>query len=116
MCKIDERCQFKRRVAFEAAAHAVVCAAVAQEVEYFQKMEVRDYHNDLILAEVCRHDVLKHCKKVGSGVLHLPKPAQAGAIDAAALSVACSGAPQNDSLQSSRSLAALKRCSAGTHV
>jgi len=36
-------------------------------VEYFQKMEVRDFHNDVILAEVCRTDVDKHCRKIEPG-------------------------------------------------
>ena len=38
-----------------------------KEVFYFVKMEVRDFRNDVILAEACRSDVDKHCKTVQPG-------------------------------------------------
>ncbi len=38
-----------------------------QEVEYFQKMEVTDFHNDSILAEACRGDLEAHCAKIQPG-------------------------------------------------
>lgn len=43
-----------------------------KEVFYFQKMEVSDYNNDVILAAACRADVDKFCKKVepGEGRIH----------------------------------------------
>lgn len=44
---------------------ALPCAL--QEVEYFEKMEVRDFHNDILLAEACRTDVEQHCKKAKRG-------------------------------------------------
>ena len=39
------------------------------EVFYFEKMEVNDYRNDVILAEACRTDVDKLCKSVPKGAL-----------------------------------------------
>ncbi|KAK9797745.1 hypothetical protein WJX73_005342 [Symbiochloris irregularis] len=43
------------------------------EVFYFEKMEVTDYRNDVILAEACRTDVDKLCKSVpkGQGRVHV---------------------------------------------
>lgn len=43
-----------------------------KEVTYFQKMEVSDYRNDVILAEACRADVQAHCANVepGEGRIH----------------------------------------------
>lgn len=41
--------------------------ACKDEVFYFEKMEVNDYRNDVILAEACRTDVDKHCKSVPKG-------------------------------------------------
>lgn len=38
-----------------------------KEVYYFQKMEVSNYHNDVILAAQCRNDVEKFCKNVQAG-------------------------------------------------
>ena len=37
------------------------------QVEYFEKMEVSDFRNDIILAEACRQDVDKYCAKVEPG-------------------------------------------------
>ena len=44
----------------------------AKEITYFQKMEVSDFRNDVILAEACRGDVDEHCETVeaGSGRVH----------------------------------------------
>lgn len=39
-----------------------------KEVYYFQKMEVSNYHNDVILAAACRADVDKFCKNVQPGM------------------------------------------------
>jgi golgi apparatus protein 1 len=39
-----------------------------KEVLYFQKMEVSNYHNDVILAAQCRDDVERFCKNVQPGV------------------------------------------------
>ncbi len=36
-------------------------------MEYFERMEVTDFRNDIILAEACRADVDKHCAKVKPG-------------------------------------------------
>lgn len=61
-------------------------------------MEVEDYHNDIILAEVCRADVEKHCRRVEpGGCAHRPL----GAVDRdsrlrlvpAALIATCVGRP-----------------------
>jgi len=43
-----------------------------KEVYYFEKMEVSDYKNDIILAEACRWDVDKFCSTVpaGQGQVH----------------------------------------------
>ena len=41
------------------------------EIFYFEKMEVNDFRNDVLLAEACRTDVDKHCKNVQPGELHL---------------------------------------------
>ena len=41
-----------------------------KEVFYFQKMEVRDFRNDVILAETCRADVDAYCADVEAGDLH----------------------------------------------
>ncbi len=37
------------------------------EIFYFEKMEVNDFRNDVLLAEACRTDVDKHCKTVQPG-------------------------------------------------
>eukprot|EP00955_Chlamydomonas_euryale_P008396 89300-Chlamydomonas_euryale.AAC.2 len=42
------------------------------EVEYFEKMEVNDFRNDVILAAACRDDVEKLCKDVQPGACHAP--------------------------------------------
>lgn len=43
---------------------------VAQdEVFYFEKMEVNDFRNDVLLAEACRSDVDKLCRHVEPGAL-----------------------------------------------
>jgi hypothetical protein len=41
--------------------------ACAEEVFYYQLMEVTDFRNDVILAEACRGDVDKYCKDVEPG-------------------------------------------------
>ncbi len=38
-----------------------------QEVQYYEKMEVRDIHNDMPLAAACQTDVDKFCKDIKSG-------------------------------------------------
>ena len=38
-----------------------------KEVFYFEKMEVRDFRNDVILAEACRMDVDKYCATTPPG-------------------------------------------------
>ena len=45
-----------------------------KEVFYFQKMEVRDFRNDVILAETCRADVDTYCADVEAGESPLPPP------------------------------------------
>jgi hypothetical protein len=45
----------------------VTSAACAEEVFYYQLMEVTDFRNDVILAEACRGDVEKYCKDVEPG-------------------------------------------------
>lgn len=46
--------------------------ACKSELLYFQKMEVKDFRNDVILAEACRQDVDIHCSEVtpGDGKVH----------------------------------------------
>ena len=39
----------------------------ASEVFYFEKMEVNDFRNDVLLAEACRSDVDKFCKHTQPG-------------------------------------------------
>ena len=41
--------------------------ACADEVFYFEKMEVSDFRNDVLLAEACRTDVDKYCRHVEPG-------------------------------------------------
>jgi hypothetical protein len=41
--------------------------ACRKEVFYFEKMEVSNFHNDVILAAQCRADVDKFCKDVPPG-------------------------------------------------
>jgi Golgi apparatus protein 1 len=48
---------------------AIASEACGKEVMYFTKMEVSNYHNDVILAAQCRADVDKHCKDVQPGAL-----------------------------------------------
>lgn len=43
--------------------------ACKNEVFYFMKMEVRDFRNDVIVAEMCREDVTKFCADVEPGEL-----------------------------------------------
>ncbi len=38
-----------------------------KEVFYYQKMEVENFQNDIILAEACRNDVEKFCANVEPG-------------------------------------------------
>lgn len=38
---------------------------------YFEKMEVNDFRNDVLLAEACRSDVDKYCKHVEPGARSL---------------------------------------------
>ena len=38
------------------------------EVFYFEKMEVNDFRNDVLLAEACRQDVDKFCKNTEPGM------------------------------------------------
>jgi hypothetical protein len=40
---------------------------VCLQVFYFQRMEVNDFRNDIILAEACRTDVETYCKDVEPG-------------------------------------------------
>jgi hypothetical protein len=55
----------------------VVIAGWAQpcfdEVFYFEKMEVNDFRNDVLLAEACRQDVDRYCKHVDPGAHPLLK-------------------------------------------
>mmetsp|Transcript_34914 Transcript_34914/g.77608 ORF Transcript_34914/g.77608 Transcript_34914/m.77608 type:complete len:994 (-) Transcript_34914:752-3733(-) len=46
--------------------------ACKKEVYYFEKMEVSNFKNDIILAEACREDVDKYCSSVepGEGRVH----------------------------------------------
>ena len=39
----------------------------SKEVFYFEKMEVNDFRNDVLLAEACRYDVDTFCKHVEPG-------------------------------------------------
>lgn len=39
----------------------------AKEVYYYQKMEVSNYKNDIILAEACRSDVDRFCYNIPAG-------------------------------------------------
>ena len=41
--------------------------ACRKEVYYYEKMEVENYKNDIILAEACRSDVEKYCANVEAG-------------------------------------------------
>lgn len=41
--------------------------ACKKEVFYYEKMEVQNYHNDVILAAACRADVDKFCKDIQPG-------------------------------------------------
>lgn len=45
----------------------ITSSACAEEVFYYQLMEVTDFRNDVILAEACRGDVEKYCKDVEPG-------------------------------------------------
>jgi hypothetical protein len=38
-----------------------------QEVQYYEKMEVRDIHNDMPLAAACQTDVERFCGNIKSG-------------------------------------------------
>lgn len=38
------------------------------QVFYFEKMEVNDFRNDVLLAEACRTDVDKYCKHIEPGM------------------------------------------------
>ena len=49
----------------------LISSCPVQEVEYFQKMEVADYENDVDRAEACRVDVLKLCSGVTKSALKL---------------------------------------------
>eukprot|EP00879_Flechtneria_rotunda_P002629 GHRR01002831.1.p1 GENE.GHRR01002831.1~~GHRR01002831.1.p1 ORF type:complete len:772 (+),score=213.92 GHRR01002831.1:193-2316(+) len=46
-------------------------SACRKEVYYFQKMEVSNFHNDVILAAQCRGDVEKFCGNVEAGEGHV---------------------------------------------
>ncbi|KAF5838865.1 hypothetical protein DUNSADRAFT_2034 [Dunaliella salina] len=51
----------------------ITVQACQEEVFYFELMEVKDFRNDVILAEACRNDVEAYCKDVepGEGRVHL---------------------------------------------
>ncbi|KAK9838535.1 hypothetical protein WJX81_005974 [Elliptochloris bilobata] len=51
---------------------SITSKACKDEVFYFEKMEVNDFRNDVLLAEACRSDVDKFCKHVepGEGRVH----------------------------------------------
>ncbi|BDA41257.1 probable Golgi apparatus protein 1 [Coccomyxa sp. Obi] len=51
---------------------AIKSKECADEVFYFEKMEVNDFRNDVLLAEACRTDVDKYCKHIepGEGRVH----------------------------------------------
>lgn len=55
--------------------HAAWRQACADEVFYFEKMEVNDFRNDVLLAEACRPDVDRFCKHVEPGQAPRPLPA-----------------------------------------
>ena len=46
---------------------SIKAKACADEVFYFEKMEVSDFRNDVLLAEACRADVDKYCRHVEPG-------------------------------------------------
>lgn len=46
----------------------ITVEACKEEVFYFELMEVKDFRNDVILAEACRTDVEDYCKNVEPGV------------------------------------------------
>ena len=48
-----------------AAEEAGLCEQ--DDVFYFEKMEVNDFRNDVLLAEACRSDVDKFCKHTEPG-------------------------------------------------
>ena len=48
---------------------ATVGLGAQDEVFYFEKMEVNDFRNDVLLAEACRSDVDKYCRHVEPGAL-----------------------------------------------
>ena len=45
----------------------ITVQACQEEVFYFELMEVKDFRNDVILAEACRTDVEAFCKDVEPG-------------------------------------------------
>lgn len=53
-------------------ADSIKNEACKKEVAYFEKMEVNNFENDIILAEACRSDVEKFCSSVepGEGRVH----------------------------------------------
>ena len=46
----------------------ITSQACQEEVFYFELMEVKDFRNDVILAEACRGDVEAYCKDVEPGM------------------------------------------------
>ena len=69
-------CEIVHMAAVFAAHHPRMCT----QVFYFVKMEVKDFRNDVILAEACRSDVDKFCATVEPGdCLHLKLHVMLGA-------------------------------------
>jgi Cysteine rich repeat len=71
VCKKDEEldkpCGGKVLRCLTDKVEKITAETCLKEVEYFEKMEIRDFRNDIILAEACRADVESMCANVKPG-------------------------------------------------
>lgn len=66
-CKDSQACGGQVLRCLTENSDHIMFKACKDEIFYFMKMEVKDFRNDVILAEACRSDVDKHCKSVKTG-------------------------------------------------
>lgn len=75
-CKDSQACGGQVLRCLTEQSDNITAQACKDEIFYFMKMEVKDFRNDVILAEACRNDVDKRCKSAKAGQCgHLCFPA-----------------------------------------
>lgn len=68
-CKDSQACGGQVLRCLTEQSDNITAQACKDEIFYFMKMEVKDFRNDVILAEACRSDVDKRCKSAKAGAV-----------------------------------------------